>query len=226
MVFHQRIRNNLSDWIIFGVALFLFLFPFLKRIKFGEYFEVEREIKEIRDDVGEFKSEIRQTFMLLSTTMSNLTSTVNVNFLPGLRELEIAQEKVREVSKDETSSQAQVIKQELLLDDEDTIMPLARTRIRIEQLLRRILDKRQSTTKIGQRDIRYSSARALFRDFISEYPQYESLEEGFNYVSQVCNAGIHGQRIPAGDASSALDLGSQIIAVLNEIAITQNSDTN
>lgn len=56
--------------------LFLFL-PFLKRVKIGKILELEREVGRTREDVKEFKSEIRSTLTLLTTNVNTMVGTTN-----------------------------------------------------------------------------------------------------------------------------------------------------
>jgi len=105
-----------------------------------------------------------------------------------------------------------------LLDEEETIMPLARTRILIEQLLRKILGKRLNVDDLNRKELRFLSARSLFYKFLELYPEKRELAEPFEYVIRVCNAAIHGQRVPPSDADIALDIGADIIAYLSDLA--------
>jgi hypothetical protein len=88
----------------------------------------------------------------------------------------------------------------------------------MEQILRKILDKRVDLLESGsKKDTKYFSIRSLFRAFIKEYPEKKPLEEPFNFVIRICNAAIHGQRIPEAEAREALNLAAEIIAVLEDI---------
>ena len=142
----------------------------------------------------------RNSFALLSnavTTTSNISNTVTVSF-PGVTELTAAKEGVQAVEQSEgISLDARRVKEELLfLDDESKILPLARVRIRIEQLIRQILQKRLKTSNLRNKEIKFLSARRLFQRILEEYPQYQSLALAFDYVIQVCNAAVHGQKVP------------------------------
>ena len=46
------------------------------------------------------------------------------------------------------------------------------------------------------------------------YPPLASLRKAFKYVNQICNAAIHAQRVSDEQASEALSLGAEILAVL------------
>ena len=59
--------------------------------------------------------------------------------------------------------------------------------------------------------------------FIHEYEEYAYLLKPFLYVTRVCNAAIHAQKVSEQQAEEALALAAQIIAVLQEIADTQGN---
>jgi hypothetical protein len=201
------------------LSLFLFLLPFAKRIKLGKIFEFEREINEIKNNVNDFKNETRQNISLITSsinTISNLSNTVYVN-IPGREELEDAKEKVKEVPTTSTDNEIKEIKEQLALEDEDTILALARTRILIEQTLRKILGKRLVSTGLENRDLTFLSARSLFQQFVKENKAHGPLRKPLDYVLKVCNAAIHGQRVSPSEAEEALDMGAKIIAILNDV---------
>lgn len=209
-----------SDWAILGVSIILFLLPFSTRVQIGNAIEFERKINDVIESVTEFKNETRNTLSLIAatvTTISNISSTVNVS-LPGLADLLAAREGIEEISTGKTHDDAQEVRQGLILDDESIIMPLARTRIQIEQLLRKILQKSLKVSNAGGKDIKFLSARSLFRQFLESFPDYKSLYKPFDYVIRVCNAAIHGQKVPKDEADEALNLGAEIIAVLSDFA--------
>ena len=208
-----------SSGVLLILSLFLFLLPFSKRIKLGKFFEFERQINEIKNNVHDFKDETRQTISMITSsinTISNLSNNVYVN-IPGREELEDAKKKVKSVS---TTSEDEVtkIKEEFGLEDEDTIMALARTRIIIEQTLRKILGKRMVSTGIANKDLTFLSPRSLFRHFSETNKAFGPLRGPLDYVLKVCNAAIHGQRVSPNEAAEALDMGANIIADLQKEA--------
>ena len=71
---------------------------------------------------------------------------------------------------------------ELLFAEEDNIMALVRTRIVLEQLLRKILGKKLKGKRFGEKEIKFLSANRLFRHFLNKYPRYKQMEEAFEYV--------------------------------------------
>ena len=225
--FPPRDPVSTSDWLLLGVAGLFFVLPFVSRLKIGNAIEVERKVKEVQETVQEFKEETRNSLALLSnaiTTVSNISNTVTVS-LPGIAELTAAKKGVEEIGRRENIfPDARRIREELLLlDDESTILPLARVRIRIEQLLRQILQKRLQTSNLREKEVKYLSARRLFQRFLEEYPEYESLAPAFDYVIRVCNAAVHGQRVLFDEAREALDMGAEIIALLSRVAAEANS---
>jgi hypothetical protein len=224
MVFHYRnglppkTPQNYWDWVYLGISIFFVIAPFSKRIKIGKYIEFESELKDLRENISEFKAETRQSLSLVSTTVNSIGNLQNIVNIGIPRLSEAAKEDAREIIGREITPNTQEIKQQIFFDDEDKIMPLARTRIRIEQLLRKILGKRVESKQAGEEEIRFLSARSLFKIFVLEYPKYKPLEETLLYVLQVCNAAVHGQTIPDSKASEALDLGANIIALLSKVA--------
>ena len=216
-----------SSWVLLGMSGIFFVLPFVSRLRIGNAIEFERKVREVENQVKEFKEETRNSLALISnavTTISNISNTFTVS-LPGVAELTAAKEGVQAVEQHESiSSDARRIKEELLfLDDESTILPLARVRIRIEQLLRQILQKRLKTSNLRDREIKFLSARRLFQRFLEEYPQYQSLAPAFDYVIRVCNAAVHGQKVPFDEAEEALNMGAEIIALLSKIAEKPNN---
>lgn len=228
ILFHTKADLSNPSTIPQIYYLFLFLgillafLPFLKRLKVGKLFELERDIRDAKNEVKEFKGEVRQMLSIVSTninTIGNLTNTVTIN-VPGIGELLEEKEKLAQTSDNETLRASEEIKDELSLEGEDTIMALARTRIRLEYLLRNILGKGTRIEKLPK-DIKFISLGQLYRRFLKEYPNYKNLENSFTYVGQICNAAIHAQRISEGQAREALDIGARLIAILNKIAGNQ-----
>ncbi len=207
------------DWIFLGLGILLLLFPFAKRIKIGKFVEFEREVRNIKDNISEFKTETRQSLSLISSTVNTISNVqeVKIYTVPGVEKIKEADEEVEGLLSPEISSKAQNMKQELILGEEDNIMALARTRIILEQLLRKILGKKLKTKRAGEKEIKFLSAGQLFRLFLKEYPDYKPLEKAFVYVIKICNAAIHGQKIPEDEASAAFEMSSKIIAALKEL---------
>lgn len=219
--FSQPIPTIYYLFLILGVSL-AFL-PFMNKIKIGTLLELERQIKETKNEVKDFKEETRQMLSVISTnvnTIGNLSNTINIS-IPGMAQLSQAKEKLVQQSDPETLRESETIKDELSLESEDTIVALAKTRIKLESLLRKILGKRFKNASEITKNIKYASFRPLYRRFLKEYPDYTNLENSFTYVGQICNAAIHAQRVPEEQASEALDLGANLIALLNKIVKDQ-----
>lgn len=199
-------------FLILGLA-FTFL-PFMKKVSIGKLLELERNVKETKNEVKEFKNEVSQILSIVSTTIntiSNNNNTVNIN-IPGIDEIAKAKEKLLESTDENTLKSATKIKDDLIMEDEDLVMALARTRIRIEYLLRHIIDKLEPQQ--GNVILNY---RPLFRKFKELYPQFANMEEPFSYTMSMCSAAIHSHYLPRVQAEEALDMGSKLIAVLVDI---------
>lgn len=167
---------------------------------------------------------MRQLISVVSTSVnsiSNLSSTTNVNidFADLLKQ---AKEQLNQATVQPEAQEIQEVKRELLLDNEDTIMALARTRIQLEHLLRRSLGKRTQYSNKPQGDVKFLSAGRLYRMFLKEFDNYQYLEGSFDYVLKICNAAIHGQQVPASQAQEALELGARLISTLKELVGVEN----
>lgn len=216
----------LGDALYVFLWLFFLFLPFFSKVKIGHLIELEREIAKAKQELQEFKMEIRNSIAVLSTnvnTMGNMTNQITVN-IPGVAELQNATQKVEAQSKPQTKQEAEQVQQSLFLDSEDTTMALARTRIKIEGLLRKILGKRTSVNELRNQSIRFFGPRQLFDMFIRENDDYAYLREPLLYVSEVCNAAIHAQKVSYDQAKEALRLGARIIAVLSDIAGEEDTD--
>jgi hypothetical protein len=208
--------------IFLAIGFLLLLLPFFKKVKFGTV-ELEREIQETKKEIGDLRTEVRQQFSILSTninTIGNLSNQINL-YLPDSQEIknEITSIKAKLGHKEKEVAE---ITDELILPYEDSVMSLAKIRIRLEFLLRSILEKRLTVKEIDK-PIKFLGLTQLIREFVKEYPQYNYLDRSFDYVTRVCNAGIHAQQVDQRQIEEVLQLGANIIATLNEInSATQN----
>jgi hypothetical protein len=209
-----------SSAVYLGLWLLFLFLPFFKRVKLGKLLELEREVERARSELSDFKSEVRTSLSVISTnvnTIGNQSNQITVN-VPGLAELERSRRDLDERSPARTTSEAKEIRDELVMDGEDTVMALARTRIRIEYLLRKILGKRTSGEIPRERAIKYLTLQQMFTLLVDHHEEYVKLQQPFTYLIQVCNAAIHAQRISAAQAEEALDIGARIIAILTDIS--------
>ncbi len=222
-ILHQPAISE-GSYLLLILAIILVFLPFMKRLKFGTLFELERDIRETKKEMKDFKNEIRQSLSVISTsinTIGNVTSNISIT-IPGMAELLDAKEKLTQSSDAETLESSKEVKEELFLEGEDTIMALARTRIKLEYLLRKILGKRTLTPEVTK-EIRFMTLGKLYRHFLKEYPKFRNLENSFTYVGQIANAAVHAQRLPEGQAQEALELGAKLIAILKKLA--ENSES-
>lgn len=214
----KTITTQLLFLLLFSI--FLILLPFAKKMKFLNVFEIEREIKETKQEVKDFKSEIRLSLSVLTNSLNasigNMHNQVTVQ-VPGIETLKKANKVIEEKGQYKDEISFQDIKEELSIsEDEDTIMALAKTRIKIETLLREILNKR-TIYPDNSSNMKFLSLNDLYKQFTKEYPQQRYLTHTFKYVQQVCNAAIHGLNISLGQAEEALELGTRIIKELEYI---------
>jgi hypothetical protein len=212
------------------VALFFLFLPFFKKIKIGKVLELEREIERTKTDLKGFKDITANTLSVLSTSINTVSNsnTVNVN-IPSLEEMLAARQQLEDSttppppggppgSGGPTPAEVEQVREEIVLEDEDTTMALARLRITMESLLRNIMRKRTATDVEERSDIKYLSLGRLFHSFVRRYPQYKDVEQSFRYVNQICNAAMHAQRVPQGQALEALQMGVRLVALFKDIS--------
>ena len=205
-----------------ALALFLFMLPEAKKLKFGNLFEFEARVKEIKDEVKHFKEETRVTLStytsLVSAISNTMNQTINVN-LPGREEALRAREELDSTlkTKPEQIQLEQEIEQFLESEANDPNYALAKLRMQLEKELRRILGKRKETIYPMEENVKFLSTRSLFSQFTKKFPDYQSIGISFDYVLKVCNAAIHGQYIPEGSAHEALSLGFRMLEELRNI---------
>lgn len=75
--FNNLASINYNHQLLLLLSISLILLPFLKTVKIGKYLELERNIKETKEEVKDFKTEIRQNFLTLTSTVSNSINNLN-----------------------------------------------------------------------------------------------------------------------------------------------------
>ena len=180
------------------------------------------KVKEIKQEVREFKDETRSTLSaytsLISAISNTMNQTVNVH-LPGQAAVEQAKQELKEVLKTPAEDSGVEGKVETFFASAggDTNYALAKLRMQLERELRRILGKRTISANPDSDNTKFLSARSLFNQFSQALPGYERIRNSFDYVLKVCNAGIHGQSVPEGHAHEALYMGIQMLEELASI---------
>ena len=230
-VFHSSVNlanpQNLQPihYLVLLMGVLIPLVPFINKLRIGKLIELERSIQQQKNEVQDFKNEVRQLISVVSTSVnsiSNLSNTTNVNF-GFLDQLTTAKEQLNQPDAFQPDPvEIQEVKDEMYLENEDSIMALCKIRIRLENLLRNILGKGIQTSKKPSDDVKFLSAGRLYRMFLRDYADYKYLEASFEYVLNICNAAIHGQQIPPGQAQEAIDLGVRLISTLNELVNNEN----
>lgn len=214
-----------------ALALFLFMLPEAKKLKLGQLFEYEARVKEIKEDIKQFKDETRTTLAaytsLVSAISNTVKQTVNVN-LPGREEVSQAKKDL-DVTLKVKGGQDQLeneIDRFLEAEDNDLNFALAKLRVQLEKELRRILRKRTKSLSPIDSNTKFLSARSLFVQFTHEFPNYQAIGNSFDYVLKVCNAAIHGQYVPDGYAHEALSMGLRMLEELKGIDPNEPTETN
>jgi hypothetical protein len=209
----------LGDALYVALWLFFLFLPFFEKVKVGSFLELERQVQQAKEELKEFKAEVRNSVSVLSTnvnTIGGMSNQITVN-LPGLAELREARQMVDDKTPAEAKQSAEKVEARIVLQSEDPTLALAKTRIDIERLLRESIGRRTVVSPVDD-SIKFASINQLFQIFLAKNEEFTYLRQPFKYVIQVCNAAIHAQRVPEEQAQEVLALGAQIIAVLEKYA--------
>jgi hypothetical protein len=201
-----------------GVSGLFFLFlPFFKKIKIGKILELEREVEKAKEELREFKAEVRNSLSVLSTNVNSISGMTNrINFynnVPSVPQME-QEARVLDERAPAAINAAREVQDVFLQQDDDIVISLFKTRVEIERLLRKIVGK--STNLPPGKDVRMAGLPQLFEIFLAQNPQYKYLQTSLRYVNQVCSAAIHAQQVSEEQAREVLALGSKIIATLRD----------
>ncbi|MGB6688279.1 MAG: hypothetical protein WBE76_10590 [Terracidiphilus sp.] len=201
-----------------GVSGLFFLFlPFFNKIKIGKVLDLEREVEKAKEELGEFKTEVRNSLSVLSTNVNSISGMTNrINFynnVPTVPQME-REAQVLDENAPETVDAAKEVQRDLLQQDDDIVISLFKTRVEIERLLREIVGK--STSLSPGKDVRMAGLPQLFGTFLAQNPKYKYLQNSLRYVNQVCSAAIHAQQVSEDQAREVLALGAKIVATLKE----------
>lgn len=224
-VFHEHVGFPPTEPLTPTSSLYLGLFvlfllaPFVQRFRLGRLIEFDSKVEEVRSDMKEVRTETRELISTVSAVATAISASVNQSVVLNFPSSEWAQAAREEMSTafgdtPEPERQENDIREYLDLSASDLNVALARLRMDIEGELRRILGKRQSTEDPSRMRGKFLSARSLFRTLVSREPKYQQMRSSFDYVLEVCNAAIHGQRIAEGVASEAIGMGLQILREL------------
>jgi hypothetical protein len=211
-----------SSVFLLVVSIFFFLLPFSGKLKLGKFLEYEAKIDRIEHENREFRAEIRQSVTLQANLINAVSNTANQNIniqFPWEGQAKEAKEDLDETIKEPTepSTLEDELQRILLQSDNDTSYALAKLRMELESKLRNILGLRVDTPVPSQVKGKFLSARALFRKFVASYPTYEGMESSFDFILQVCNAAIHGQRVSDKYAHEALRQGVRMLEQFKRI---------
>jgi len=217
----------ISDALFVGVTLFFLFLPFFDKIKIGSWIELERKVEEAKKeaagakkDLSEFKTEVRNTLSVVSTNLNTQRMSTQLNFYAAADpdKLREAQEKI--ATKLDANDRSTVKGYESAVrasQNGDIPLMLAKVRIDIERLLRKIVSARLTPSYVLDKvPVKFATARQLFQRLVDSDDSYAYLEEPFRYVNGVCNAAMHAQPVPLEQADDALRMGAEIIEVLSK----------
>lgn len=210
-----KIEDTPSSYIFsLAIGIVLVLLPFFKRVKIGNI-EVERELKQAKKELSEFKEETRNNFTFVTTQISAVANISNNNqftvYLPGYEE---AEDSIEEVSP-EIKNKAQKVKEDYRADQEEGVAAILMLRRDLEIALREALK-----IKISEIDrlteINRSTSYRLTQLFMEYYPEYSYLQDSFDFVRRAGNAVAHTQKISEIQIEQALNIGVTLLATIED----------
>ncbi len=202
-----------------GVALIaafiFFLLPFAKRLSLSGIFDFEAKIEDVKEEVKYFKQETRELLKIQNSLISSVSTnqtTQNIFHIPSLTDAANAERQLPQTAQISEEVNAR-ISRALAIGGSEVNVELARTRMELERTLRNIVGK--SVSLGGRRDVKYLSLTTLWRKLLEERPEHRNLDAAMRYVTDICNAAIHGQMIPPDNAVEAIKLGEEIRMALS-----------
>lgn len=217
-------KDPITNTAIFylAIALFFFLIPSAKKLKLGKLIEFESQVKELKEETREFKSEIRQSVAIQSSLINAVSNTVNQSInisFPWSQEAQEAKEELDENfnKTNDDSNLEEDIERFIRENHSDTNYALTMLRSKIEVRLREVLKFRTDTQDPIKMKGNFLSINSLFRKFVESYPKFAAMNNSFEYVMKVCNAATHGQKISRLAAHEAFYMGLRILEELKDI---------
>jgi len=221
----QSITTPYILYFMLSLGVILILFPFVRKIRVGNFLELEKNIQETRKEIDDFRGEVRNIFSVISNINSAQASVKNYNYIVDFKERKAALDSENSIVNQypEIIPSSEEIQEEYnKTDREDYILSLARTRIEIEKRLRQIMGKRLKGENLDH--VRFMSLNKLVRLFIQKYKIDENLESSFEYVIKISNAAIHAQPVSKEQAEEVIALGTKLISFLENIGM-KDSDS-
>ncbi|MES2727989.1 MAG: hypothetical protein V4643_12850 [Bacteroidota bacterium] len=225
--------NTISTvhWTIFFTSLFLLFLPFVRKIELGKFLKIEKEVKETKNEVKNFKTEAVERFNLLTSSISmlsqNLTNKITIyNQAPDAATLREVKEELDE-KKPEIKTAIQNINFELEDSEEEWIwiFNLLKIRVQLEKDLRVVLQKRTTIeTNENIQDIKFYPLTKLYDKYIEKYPSSVVFRIPFQLFSSVANAAIHGQTISKNQYEQAKELGVRILRDVRLTSVLGNTN--
>ena len=201
------------------LAVMFIVLPYAQRLKVGKLIEFEAKMEQVQADVKEVRTETRE----LVTTASALATVISVNAnqnvvvnVPSVEDAKVARSELLSAAahSPEPDNQERTMLEYMGAGDSDVHYALARLRMDLERQLRRVLGKRMESDDPTKMRGRFLSARFLFRKLAAARPRYLQMQASFNYLLEVCNAAIHGQRVRQDVVYEAMDMGLRLLREL------------
>jgi hypothetical protein len=212
-----------EHWTILFTAIFMLLLPFVSKIALGNILKVERELKQTKTELSDFKSTTQNQFQFLTNNLNFLSQNLsnNINIYNRAPDEEVLEDANRNLEKPNKKEELNKVEKDLDFqtgnEEELWIFNLLKIRVQMEKELREILEKRTSVSSRSDLNIKYFSLHKLFELYIEKYPDSKTLKQPQRLFSNVANAAIHGQTISKRQYEEARELG---VKILRDIRIT------
>jgi hypothetical protein len=199
-----------------ALSVFFTMAPYAQRLKLGKFIEFEARIERVQTEVKEVHTATRELLSTVSVLANAVSVKTNQNVVVNVPSVEDGRTALDDMLPAITHSPGPDSRERRILEylgagNSDVHYALARLRMELERELRRVLGKRLESGDPARMRDKFLSARALFRRLTSAIPRYRHMQGSFNYLLQVCNAAIHGQRLPEDVAHEAIDLGLRVL---------------
>lgn len=209
-----------EQWTIFYTSLFLLLLPFVSKISLGNIIKIEREIKQAKKDLNDFRTNVQSQFQFLTSNFNilsqNVSNRINIYYqVPSAEKIKEEKDILdsqpinMEGNREDSEAIINDIEKGLVNITDEWIFNLLKIRIQMEQFLRSLLDKRISGTQ--NTNIKFKSLKKLFEEYVDLYPAATVELKAFELFENVANAVIHGQIITESQYQQASELGIKVL---------------
>ncbi len=206
-------ETSLSVFLI-PAGLLLLLYPFIKYLKIGEYFEFSSKIDSVKEKTEEIEKTNDEIKGLINSIYINnkQSQTITLYAPPTSDELKLEKEKIEKQSpfKEQLNKSNKGKKTQT---SDENLLAIIKTRIGIENILNDIITNNCIEIKNKRTD---RVARESFRILLKYYPDLRYLEKSLNDTISIVNEVVHGHFVEDDQITNAIDLGNELIKSLKD----------